>query len=102
MLIDRVVGAHFLLMASLRVRGLSVDVLISCRRRRDHLLTVGFRLNLLLAIFVPRRVLALGNGHSGVSVALRRAVLLGRLSESEGTALAHAERPPQLRFRDRG
>jgi hypothetical protein len=78
---------HFFLMTGLRVLGLGVDVLISSRRRRDHLLIVGLRLNLLLAIFVPRRVLALGNRHSGVSVALRREVLPFAAALSAGVSL---------------
>ena len=62
-----------------RVRDLGVDVLISCRQRRDHLLIVGLRLNLLLAIFVPRRVLALGNPFAA---ALSAGVSLRKLSNS--------------------
>lgn len=79
----------FLLMTGLRVRGLGVDVLISSRRRRDYLFIVGLRLNLnlLLAIFVPRRVLSLVNGHSGVSVALRRAVLPFAAALTAGVSL---------------
>jgi hypothetical protein len=59
----------FLLVPGLRVWGLGVDVLIACRRRRNHLLILGLRRYRLFPIVGSGWILTLGTVFSGVSVA---------------------------------